>query len=72
MTAEQAKALLLEKIPASGEIGYEAFWNSLQSTAEGREAVTHFHQLRRAGDISVRIDRATGDLAVSRPAAVGV
>jgi hypothetical protein len=70
MTTEQAKALLLEQLPVSGEVGYEAFWNSLQTSAEGREAITHFHQLRRAGDISVRIDREAGDLVISRPAAV--
>jgi hypothetical protein len=67
-TFDEAKQVVLNALPASGEVEYEEFYNSLQAAGE-RVAVRNFHNLRKAGDVVARVDPTTGKLYVSRPSA---
>lgn len=70
---EKAQALLKfhEHIPPTGEVDYAVVENALRSTSDGRAALRYFHNLRRAGQIVARIDRATGTFFVSRQGVTG-
>lgn len=69
MSKEQALQVILNQIPATGEVGHETVDNSLMSTKEGREARSFFNKLRRDGAFGYRIDRETGELMLSRQSA---
>lgn len=68
MKKDQAQQIILEKIPATGEVEFEALAIPLRASKEGNAALEHFHTLRRAGVISARVDASTGELFLSRPA----
>lgn len=66
----QEQQTLFDAVPASGEIEYQALYDSLYSTGKGG-STRHFHAMRRAGLVSVRTERTPDGLKmfVSRPAA---
>lgn len=71
MDKNQALTVFLNHLPASGEVDYVTVENAMRSTPEGRQALRHFHQLRRSGALSVRVNREIAGLSISRPSAGG-
>lgn len=67
MKKDQALQILLQGIPATGEVEFEKVAEPLRATKDGRAALDNFHAFRRSGAISARINRETGELMVSRP-----
>lgn len=65
---EQQKAIL-EALPASGEMSYEALRTKL-ITAGQQSALQQFHTMRRKGLVTVRLEQTDSGLVsfVSRPA----
>ena len=70
-TVEEAKQVLADSLPATGEILYEDFYNDLMSRREDM-AVAEFHRERRAGKIATRLERGPDGVTImylSRPTA---
>ena len=61
-TPEEARVVLVDAVPASGEIAYDDLYTNLLTAGE-RKAIAEFHAMRRSGQLSTRIDR-TGDVPV--------
>lgn len=65
-TIDEAKEVVLNSLPASGEVEYETLYNSLNASGE-RVALRNLHTMRRKGELSARVDHETGKMYVSRP-----
>lgn len=62
------KQALIDAIPATGRILYEALYQQLQSTGQ-QASLAHFHAMRRTKEITAEIDPADKKLYVSRATA---
>jgi hypothetical protein len=69
-TPEEARTVLVDAVPATGEILYDDLYNNLLVAGE-RKAIAEFHAMRRSGQLATRIERTDNgaQLYVSRAAA---
>lgn len=68
MTPQAALEIFQANVPAEGIVPYADVHAAMQSTAEGRQALTQLHSLRRNKSVALyfKIDRNTGALHASR------
>ena len=62
-TVEDAKQVVVDSLPATGEVSYAEFQQTLRSAGETL-ALRQFHPMRRAGDIGVRTALENGQLVL--------
>lgn len=62
---EEKFALLVDALPETGDVSYEEWYNTLQATQGGRQALKVVHQARRDGVLEMG-QRKSGFL-IARP-----
>lgn len=59
MNATEALGVFHAAMPETGAVPYQDVYDALQATAEGRKALTRFHDLRRDKDTPLYAGRVT-------------